>query len=150
MTGKSLNGAKAQLLADKLEFERSLDVALNWPRSKPVRIDWVYDKKENIYRRVPKYGRRPPKWKSRHGYEFVSRILTIQARDNCSVADAIRKMKRADARKWPESQRDLARRFDEIKDYWRPWYLWRAMLDARQRELRAKPASPRLADIGNW
>ena len=127
-----------QLQADIAQFEGALDKALNWPKEKPVKWDHVYNEKTNRMRRVPKYGRRPTKWKGRHGYEFTSEILAIQARDNCSQADAIRTLKKDNPTKWPENQRRLERVFGEIRSVWEPWCRLNALLEARAEKLLAK------------
>lgn len=127
-----------KLQADVAEFEQALDKALNWPRNEPVGLDWVYDKKKNQYKRVLKYGRRPTKWKARHGYEFFSNVRAIQVRDHCATAEAIRQLKKDDPAKWPESQRTLERRFQETKRYWESWHHLQMMLEARIRDLLAR------------
>lgn len=123
-----------KLLAEVAEFEQALDKALNWPRDEPVGLDWVYDKKNKQYKKVLKYGRAPRTWKARHGYEFYSDVRAIQARDKCSVADAIRKLKKAEPKKWSEKQRILERRFQETKRYWESWHQTQMMLEARIRD----------------
>jgi hypothetical protein len=119
-----------RLLAERAKFDQDLDRALNWPKDKPV----SYDEKTNR----PKYARRPPRWIGRDGYELVSGVLAIQAQDKCKVAAAIRKLKKADPKKWPDKERDLERRFQEAKKYWARWCAINAMLDARLEALLAK------------
>jgi hypothetical protein len=81
---------------------------------------------------------RPGKWKGAHGYEFVAGILDIQAQEKCSVAEAIRKLKKTDPKRWPEKPRDLEARFREIKRYWVPWCQIETLLEAEARDLLEK------------
>jgi hypothetical protein len=106
-----LNDLMARLDA----FEHDLSKAINWPSPG-----------------------RPGKWKGAHGYEFVTGILGIQARENCTVAEAIRRLKKTDSKRWPEKPRDLETRFQEIKEHWIPWCRIESLLDAEARELLEK------------
>jgi hypothetical protein len=126
------------LLMAMTGYERDLAKVLDWPKDKPVKVDLAYNKKTNRIDRTPKDARRPTKWKGRHGYEFVSGVLTLRARDKCTVAAAIRKMKADNPAKWPEDQRDLERRFQEIKDDWEPWFLVGAGLEKQARALLSR------------
>jgi hypothetical protein len=54
------------------------------------------------------------------------------------VAAAIRKIKSNDPAKWPERQRDLERRFQEIGDDWKRWVWTGIKLEERARALLAK------------
>jgi hypothetical protein len=106
------------LLAERDMFEQDLALAFNWPKHMPV------TKAGSGRKGRPAKGgtrRRPSKWKNRHGFEFVAEILVIRARDKCSAAAAIRELKKADPKKWPESQRSLERRFQEANKYWGWW-----------------------------
>lgn len=127
-----------RLGAEIAEFKHALDKALNWPPNEAIRRDWVYERNKQIIKGVPKFKRRPTKWKGRDGYEFVSGILAIQTHEDCTVAEAIRKLKKAAPAKWCEEERDLARRYSEIKDYWVPWVRWEMRLEAMERDLLAK------------
>jgi hypothetical protein len=80
---------------------------------------------------------RPGRWQGAHGYEFVAGILDIQARENCSVAKAIRRLKKDDPKKWPEKPRDLQNRFRETKK-WIQRYQTEVLLDAEARDLLEK------------
>jgi hypothetical protein len=128
-----------QLQSEIAEFERAFDKALNWPKDQPIDWDYRLDKKTGKMRdREPVFARRPNKWKGRHGYEFVSNILAIQARDNCNQAEAIRRLKDADPKKWPGKQRQLEKVFGKIVDYWGGWYRWKMELEAKKTAFLAK------------
>jgi hypothetical protein len=99
-------------------FEHDLSKAINWPSPG-----------------------RPGKWKGAHGYEFVTGILDIQARENCTVAEAIRRLKKTDPKRWPEKPRDLETRFQEIKEHWIPWCRVETLLEAEARDLLEKSKS---------
>jgi hypothetical protein len=120
-------------------FERDLQRALNWPSDRPVKRG--QKPKLNREGRPTKYNRAQPTWKGWRGYEFVAGILKIRERDKCSVAAAIRQLKRDDPDKWSEEERDLQRRFQEIKDYWRPWCRMEMILEAEAATLLAKTES---------
>lgn len=128
-----------QLKAEKAAFDHDLDKALNWPKDEPVKWGYAYNEKTNRIRRVPKKARRPTRWMGRDGYDFVYDILAIQALDNkCSVAKAIRQLKKTNPARWPEKQRNLERRFQEAKHYWEPWCRCEANLEARLQALLVK------------
>jgi hypothetical protein len=153
-----------QLQADRAKFQEILDIALNWPPNREQMEGMVRDgildprhlkssrglpvkwgRKNNAKKtRVPKYARKPPTWKGQRGYEFVSGVLAIQKADkNCSVAQAIRKLKKADPSKWRAKPRNLARRFSEmkksgIKKVWEQWFELETMLDTRIQNLLTK------------
>jgi hypothetical protein len=118
-------------------FERDLDRAFNWPGNKPITPNQKprFDK----HGQPTKYNRAPQKWKGRHGYEFVCGIMSGRARDNCTVAAAIRKLKENDPQKWPEPERALQRRYQELKGYWGPWCVVGLWLTAAIEELLADP-----------
>jgi hypothetical protein len=107
------------LKAAAVSFERDLELAFSWPTDKPVKSNQA--QKFDRRGRLTKYNRARPKWKGRHGYEFVSAVLQIQSQDKCTPAAAIRQLKHSSPEKWPEKERDLQRRFQEVKDYWGPW-----------------------------
>jgi hypothetical protein len=159
-----------KLEAERAEFDQALDIALNWPPSReqmekmvhagildrehlksgkplPVRRDYAYDKKTNRIRMVPRPARRPAKWRGRDGYEFACGVLDIQARGDCTIAEAIRKLKKADPVKWRGKQRALERRFKEAKTYWESWYRWKERLEAKERDLLAKIESRTKAEL---
>jgi hypothetical protein len=128
-----------ELMTEIDNFERDLDRAFDWPKDKPLRPNQA--QKLDRHERPTKYNRRPPKWKGRDGYELVSGVIAIQARDKCSVAAAIRELKKHDPKKWPQGGkggRDLEQRYKEIKNYWRPWYQVEQMLEAEATALLAK------------
>jgi hypothetical protein len=110
----------------------ALDKALNWPADEPIKPG------HKLVGSARKYARRPAEWKGRHGYEFVLAILTIRAREKCSVAAAIRQLQKDDPKKWAGNPRNLARRFDEIKDYWSPWVHLMIEVEAREAALLAE------------
>ncbi len=105
--------------AARISFYQALERAFNWPVDKPIKPNQAqkFDKRG----RRTKYNRAPQKWKGRHGYELVAGIMEIQARDNCTTAAAVRELKDNEPAKWPEPERDLQRRHQEIKKYWEPW-----------------------------
>jgi hypothetical protein len=64
--------------------------------------------------------------------------MKIQARGKkCPVAAAIRELKKSDPKEWPEPERDLQRRYQEIKRQWRPWCRNAMMLEAEAAALLA-------------
>jgi hypothetical protein len=129
-----------QRLEDRTSgFYRDLDRAFNWPTDKPVKRNQA--QKFNRLGQPTKYNRALPKWKSQRGYELVAGILKIQARDKCGVAAAIRKLRKSEPKEWPERERDLQRRYQEIKDYWGPWCRMEMMLEAEAAALLAKTES---------
>jgi hypothetical protein len=107
------------LRAAAASFEQDLDRAFRWPTNKPITPN--QKPKFDKHGLPTKYNRAPQRWKGRHGYEFVCGIMKIRARDNCNVAAAIRKLKESDQQKWPEPERALQRRYQELKGYWGPW-----------------------------
>jgi hypothetical protein len=120
-------------------FERDLDRAFKWPTDKPVKPNQA--EKFNRLSQPTKYNRAPATWKGRRGYDLVSGILKVQARDKCSVAAAVRKLRKSEPKEWPEKERDLQRRYQEIKDYWGPWCRIEMMLEAEAAALLAKTES---------
>jgi hypothetical protein len=129
-----------ELMTEIDNFERDLDRAFDWPPDKPLKPN--QSKKVDRHGRPTKYNRRPPKWKGRDGYEFLSGIKAIQARERCGVAAAIRELKKNDPKNWPEEVRNLEWRYQEIKDdwkgYWEPWHRLEQMLEAEAAALLAK------------
>lgn len=125
-----------ELMTEIANFERDLDRAFDWPPDKTLKPN--QNKKYDRHGRPTKYNRRPPKWKGRDGYELVSGVIAIQARDKCGVAAAIRELKKRNPEKWPEEGRDLEQRHKEIKDYWGPWCRIERTLEAEAVALLAK------------
>jgi hypothetical protein len=125
-----------KLMADIDDFERDLDRAFSWPPDKPLKPNQT----QKLDRRghPTKYNRRPPTWKGRRGYEFLSGIVAIQARDKCGIAAAIRELKKNEPGKWPEEVRALQRRYQEIEGDWKPWHQLEQMLEAEAAALLAK------------
>ena len=125
-------------------FERDLDRAFNWPPDKPIRPN--QSKKVDRHGRPTNYNRRPPTWKGRRGYELVSGVIAIQARGKCGVAAAIRELKKNEPEKWPEGERALQRRYQEIKGKeteggWKRWCRIEQLLEAEAAALLAKTAN---------
>jgi hypothetical protein len=132
--------AQLQLLeAAYASFERDLDRAFKRPTDRPVKPGQA--EKFNRLGQPTKYNRARPTWRGQHGYELVAGILKIQARDKCGVAAAIRQLKRDDPDKWSQEERDLQRRYQEIKDRWGPWCRIEMMLEAEAAALLAKTES---------
>ena len=134
-----------KLMTEITVFERDLDRAFNWPPDKPL---WPNhkQKKHESRERPTKFNRRPPKWKGRRGYELVSGVVAIQARGKCTVAAAIRELKKKDPKKWPEGERVLQRRYQEIKGSrikagWKSWCRIEQSLEAEATALLAKTAN---------
>ena len=87
--------------------------------------------------------KRAARWKGADGYELVSAVLEFQAANGCNdIAPAI-KLLRAKSKKWEAiSQRDLERRFQDVRPIWEGWWREARWLDARAEEL--------LADTREW
>jgi hypothetical protein len=117
-------------------FVRDLELAFNWPSHLAVKRDQAekFDKRG----RPMKYNRARPKWRGRHGYELVAGVMRIQARSKCSVAAAIRELKKSDPKSWPEGQRYLQTRYHRVKGIWARWYQTALRLEARENELLAE------------
>jgi hypothetical protein len=136
-------GKKRAELADAIRqlrlFERDLIRVFKWPTDKPVKANQA--EKFNRLGQTTKYNRAPPTWRGQRGYELAAGILKIQARDKCGVAAAIRTLRKSEPKEWPEKERDLQRRYQEIKDYWGPWCQVEIILEAKVRRLLAKTES---------
>jgi hypothetical protein len=120
-------------------FERDLTRVFEWPTDKPVKANQA--EKFNRLGQPTRYNRARPTWRSQRGYELVAGILKIQARDKCSVAAAVRELKKSERKEWPEKERDLQRRYQEIKNYWGPWCRVEIILEAKVKDLLAKTES---------
>jgi hypothetical protein len=113
-----------RLAAHMAGFERDLARALGLPGTKAP--DW------------PK-GRRPGRWKGPDGYELVAYVLEFQAAHGSDdIAPAIRAL-REESKKWRAiKQRDLERRFQEVRRLWEPWWRQSVWLETRLEEALAK------------
>ena len=142
---EQLKAELERLEADTAFFHNSLETAINWPlpnpnARRPKREGGKPERKINPNNRAGNPGN-PGKWKGLLGYEFVCGVRDIQAaHNNCSIAEAIRILKKQDPKKWNEFKDDraLARRFDEAKKWWSKWYEWRVDLEARWEQLDAR------------
>jgi hypothetical protein len=81
-------------------------------------------------------GRRPGRWKGPDGFELVAAVLEYQAAHHCDdIAPAIRDLQ-AKSEKWQKiKQRDLERRFQEVRHLWEPWWREMVWLDTSTEEL---------------